>query len=55
MSIQSDYEADYIKNGVFNEYKENGEWDQTMIKNYHTPWCNICDRPVEYCRCEKNK
>ena len=31
MSIQNDYEKDYIKNGVFNECRENGEWDQTLI------------------------
>ena len=26
--------------------------DQLTIPS-KTPWCNICDRPVEYCRCEK--
>lgn len=25
---------------------------QLINSSISLPWCNICDRPLEYCRCE---
>ena len=38
---------------LFNPYEP---FDIVLVDMYtenKTPWCNVCDRPVEYCRCEK--